>query len=505
MLTANEVHVSDINSEYYGTPAKKLMENAGRGVSEHISKKIKSKRKKIVLFCGKGNNGGDGFVAARYLSKKYEVTLFLIGKAKDIHTKVAKENFKKLEKLNIKIFNIENLDKINSLIQKNDTIVDSMLGIGIKGDLREPYKTIVKKINKQKNKTIISVDIPTGFGTNQQIKPDHTVTFHDIKKGMNNKNCGKIKIVDIKIPDKGIKYVGPGELKVFYHKPKKESHKGQNGRLLIIGGGPFYGAPALSSFAALRTGADLVFTLTPKKVAKAITSYSPLILKPKKLAKKLAVFSPNLIVKELSDEKIIVPSDYEIVKKYEKKVDTLLIGPGIGNNKETQDSVKKIIKFFVSKNKSIVVDADAIKVIGKNKDIIKNSKTVITPHTGEFEELTGIKLSDHIDERSKKTKEWAKKLGVTIILKGHIDVISNNENVKLNDIHNQAMTVGGTGDVLAGITGALLSKGIEPFNAARTAVFINGYAGNNAFEKKSYGLISTDIIEEIPNVLKKFL
>ncbi len=505
MLTANEVHVSDINSEFYGTPAKELMENAGKGVSDYIVKEVKPKEKNILILCGKGNNGGDGLVASRYLSKKYNVTVFLIGKPKEIHSKIAKDNFTKLKKTNAKIYEIDSLEKIDELIDKNNVIIDSMLGIGIKGELREPYTSIVKKINSKKNKIILSVDTPTGIGTKLAIKPDHTVTFHDIKKEMNKKNCGNIKIVDIKIPEKAIKYVGPGELKVFYPKPKKESHKGKNGRILVIGGGPFYGAPALSTFAAMRTGADLVFILTPKKVAKAITSYSPLLIKPQRLAEELAEFSPNLIVKDLSNEDILIPNDLEIAKKYIDKVDTLIIGPGLGDNKKTQKAVREIIKFFVKLDKSIVVDADAIKVVGKYCDIIKNSKTVITPHTGEFKELTGVSLSKNIDERIKETKKWAEKLGITIILKGFIDIISNEKEVKLNDVHNEAMTVGGTGDVLAGITGALLSKGVRPFNAARIAVFLNGYAGNLAFEKKTYGLISTDLIEEIPNVLKKYL
>jgi NAD(P)H-hydrate epimerase len=151
-----------------------------------------------------------------------------------------------------------------------------------------------------------------------------------------------------------------------------------------------------------------------------------------------------------------------------------------------------------------VIDADAIQVIGKNPSLVKNSQTVITPHTGEFKELTGVKLSNDLAERKKNVEAWAQKLGVTVLLKGPIDIISNGKETKLNDVHNESMTVGGTGDVLAGIIGALLSKGVEPFNAARTGIFINGAAGNIAFKKRSYGLIATDIIDEIPEVLKKY-
>ena len=369
MMSENEVHVSDVNSEFYGVTTQKLMENAGRGVFHFIIKNLKPKGKNIIIFCGKGNNGGDGFVAARYLSKKYNVTVFLMGKSKDIHTKIAKNNFKKLKDLPIEIFDIDNLDKTNELIQKNNVIIDSMLGVGIKGELREPFKSVVKKINKSKNKTIISVDIPTGLATKLSIKPEYTITFHDIKENMNKKNSGKIKIVDIKIPKKAVQYVGPGELSTFYPKPNKESHKGENGKVLIIGGGPFIGAPALSGLSALRTGADLVYILTPKTPAKAITSFSPRLIKPKRLSEDIAKLSTNLIVGELNDERKITPKDLKIIKDFFEKTDCLVIGPGLGTDSLTKKAVKKIIKDFKKKKKPMVIDADAIEAVGEDIDL----------------------------------------------------------------------------------------------------------------------------------------
>jgi NAD(P)H-hydrate epimerase len=505
MISGKEIKIIDINSDYYGVPQLNLMENAGKGLSIFIEKDLKIKNKNILFICGLGNNGGDGFVAARYLSKKYNISLFLTGKEKEIKTNISKNNFKKLKNLDIEIFNINDLKNIESLISKNELIIDSMLGIGITGELREPYFSIVKMINKKVNKIKISVDIPTGFNTKNSVESNYTVTFHDIKEGMNKENCGIIKIVDIGVPEKANKYVGPGELKVYYPRPKKDSHKGENGRLLVVGGGPYYGAPALSSFAAQRTGADLIYIATPKKVARAITSYKPLLIKPIRLAKEIAKISPTLIVKELNDEDNLVPEDIDIVKKLVKKVDALLIGPGLGNEIKTQKAVEKIIELFVKNKKQIVIDADAIKVVGSKPNLIEYSQSVITPHSGEFKELTGVKLSNNLDERIKNVETWAKKLKTTILLKGPIDIISNGVQTKLNDIHNESMTVGGTGDVLAGIIGCLLSKGVEPFNSARIGIFINGVAGNIAFKNRSYGVIATDLIEEIPNVFKKYL
>jgi len=505
MISGKEIKVIDINSEFYGVAPSTLMENAGSELAKFIIKKIKQKNKNILFFCGTGNNGGDGFVAARYLSKKYQVTVILTAQEKDIRTNISQKNFKLLKKTNTKIYFYNDIKKIDNFLEKNQIIVDSMLGIGIKGELRKPYSDIVKKINSYKNKTVFSTDIPTGFKTKNAIKPDYTITFHEIKNGMKKQNCGEIKKADIKVPDKAINYIGPGELKVYYPRPKKKSHKGDNGKVLVIGGGPFTGAPALSGIASLRTGADLVFISSPKKTANAIKSFSPLYIKPKRLAEKISKISPNLIVKELSDENNLVLNDFKKLKEDISKVNTVVIGPGLGTKNITQKTIKKIIKHCTQENISLVIDADAIQIIRNNYDIIKKTKTVITPHEGEFFKLTNEKLSKNEEKRIKTVTKWADKLGITILLKGHNDVISNGQYTKLNDIHNEAMTVGGTGDVLAGIIGALLSKNVEPFNAARIGAFINGYAGSLAYEKRSYGLIATDIIDEIPNVLKKYL
>ncbi|MFW6121827.1 MAG: NAD(P)H-hydrate dehydratase [Petrotogales bacterium] len=483
MISGREVKVADKNSEYFGIPSTQLMENAGKGIAEFVTDNLKSKN--ILFFCGTGNNGGDGFVAARYLSEKYNVSLYLIGKK--IKTKVAKNNFNKLKKTSVIIYANDHLNKVDDLLTETDLIIDSMLGIGLSGSLREPFHTIVNKINSQKNKTIVSVDMPTGLGTDFAVKPDYTITFHDIKEGMNKNNSGDIHIVDIGIPKEAVTYVGPGELSVYYPRFKKQSHKGDNGSVLIIGGGPYVGAPALSAMAAMRTGADLAFVATPKRCWQPVAS-----------------FSPNLIVNDLHSD-FLTPLDIPIIEQMLYRCTAAVIGPGLGTSKETKEAIVKIVELIIAQNKPLVIDADAIHPVGQHLDIIKNSRTVITPHSGEFKKLTGVDLPTDIDDRVKTIKEWAEKLGTTIFLKGYVDILSDGKRVKLNKIHNEAMTVGGTGDVLTGIIGALLSKGVEPFNAARIAAFLNGESGNEAFHKKFYGLVATDIIEEIPVILKKYL
>jgi NAD(P)H-hydrate epimerase len=486
MITAQEVNVLDKNSEYFDVPAEKLMENAGFQISQFIQKELI--HPKILFLCGTGNNGGDGFVAARYLSKNLALKLFLIGEEKDIKTSISRMNFIKLKNLPLKIFDIRSINKLPNLIEKSNVIIDSMLGIGLYGDLKEPYDKIVNLINKSKNKTIISVDVPTGLGASIQVKADYTITFHDKKQGMNKNSCGKIIVKDIGIPTDASNYVGPGDLSIYYPHPKKDSHKGDNGRVLIIGGGPYTGAPTLAGLAALRTGADLVSIATSKNVANIISSYSP-----------------NLIVHPLQSENYLTKSDVNNIKYFLDKADSVIIGPGLGLAKETGKAVVELIKIINKKSIPMVIDADAIKALKNHKDYLKNSKTVITPHAMEFYDFTSVKPPDDLNKRKKIVFNWAKKLNISFFLKGPIDILTDGKEIKSNIIHNEAMTVGGTGDVLSGVIGALLAKNATPIQSIRIAAFLNGEAGNQAFKKKSYGLLATDIIEEIPIILKKYL
>jgi hydroxyethylthiazole kinase-like uncharacterized protein yjeF len=483
MISEAEMRVLDRNSEYFGVPTLHLMENAGKGVAEFVKSTVKDTKKNILVLCGTGNNGGDGFVAARYLTQYYKVAVFLAGP--EIKTEIALKNLQKLQTYEVKIST--SLRDIDSLLADNDVIIDALLGTGLTGELKEPYATLVRKINQTTKKLIVSVDVPTGLGTTQTISPQYTVTFHDTKEGMTSKNSGKIHGVDIGIPQEAISYVGPGELTVYYPRPAKKSHKGDNGIVLVIGGGPYIGAPALSGLAALRTGVDLVYIATPKRSWKSV-----------------AAFSPNFIVKDLHGD-MLTAEDIPQIEELIGKCTAVILGPGLGADSATEKTILPLVRSIIQQKKPLVLDADAIKPIGENLSIIKNSNIVITPHVGEFKKLTGIMLSQEIDTRIHTVNDVAEKNGITIFLKGYIDVLSDGKHCKQNKVHNEAMTVGGTGDVLAGIIGALLSKNVAPFNAVSIAAFINGEAGNEAFKKKSYGLLATDIIEEIPTILKRYL
>lgn len=410
-------------------------------------------------------------MAARYLASYCQVTVALTCPPHKVKSPLTLANYKKAQKLGLPTCQYS-----PSLLDGPDVIVDAMLGIGIQGPLRDPYATIVPQLNNSRL-PLVSVDIPTGLGEPLAVKPHSTITFHDTKEGMTPQSCGAVIIHDIGIPPQAMTHIGPGSL-VYYPHPKDTSHKGENGRVLVVAGGPYTGAPALAGLAALRTGADLVIIATPETCWPIVAS-----------------FSPNLIVCPLPGS-ILSSRHLPQIKDLLPRVDTVVIGPGLGHGQDTVESIPLLVDLCVSQQKSLVVDAEAILPLGRMHNL---QNIVVTPHHQEFKNMTG----KHPEQ--KQVQMWAKKLGVTFLVKGHVDIITDGIQVKLNKVHNVGMTVGGTGDVLSGIIGSLLGKSIDPFHAACMGAFLNGMAGNMAYETLSYGLVATDIVERIPLVLKNYL
>ncbi|MBI2127101.1 MAG: NAD(P)H-hydrate dehydratase [Thaumarchaeota archaeon] len=261
-----------------------------------------------------------------------------------------------------------------------------------------------------------------------------------------------------------------------------DSRKGQNGIVAVIGGSRIYhGAPTLAGLAAYRTGVDLVYLFVPEPISVPVRA-----------------MSPSLIVYPLPDYKITLGCANKILS-WMPKVDACVIGPGAG--KQRPEGLKKLaIELSLSKVK-LVIDADALQ-----PEIVTDlpgKDVILTPHPGEFKRISGIELTDSLEERKETVKKVAKSLGVTILVKGHADIISDGERIAVDGAGSPAMTVGGVGDVLSGILAALLSKGIEPFTSAVLGAYINGKCGELAAEKFGMRILPTDLIGEIPNILKK--
>ena len=473
-IPAEEVRVLDANASYLGVRTITLMENAGAAVARHILANYKPDIKVAVL-CGKGNNGGDGFVAARHISQTMHTDVFLAEPERDLGSDIARMNFDKVR---------DRQRPLSAFDPRNyGLVVDALLGVGLRGRPREPYSRLIRLMNDSKT-TVVSIDVPSGWPSDLSVKPDVTVTLHARKLGMDPKNSGTIVVEEIGIPEEAERFCGPGEFSLLPRR-SREAHKGDAGRVLVIGGGPYTGAPAFAGMAAMRSGVDLAFVATPDAAALPVS-----------------IYSPNLIVKPLEGE--ILNHDHVAgLLEFSKQCDVVAIGPGLGNDDATLDAVKEFVKAC---KKPLVVDADAITACGGKLSVLRGKSGVITPHSGEFRKLTGKTLPDkEEDERSDMVKEWASRIGMTILLKGPVDIISDGRYVKLNKVHNDAMTVGGTGDVLMGIVSGMMAQKASPFAAARIAAFTNGVAGNIAFEEKSYGLLATDIIDKIPLVLRRYL
>jgi NAD(P)H-hydrate epimerase len=473
MLPFSEVRVLDINSEQFGVPIDALMENAGEAVAETITKEA-GRGKRIAVVCGVGNNAGDGFVAARNLMRDNDVTVLLANPPGDIRTDAAKRAFQRVKHISSSSVGVN--------FSRFDLVVDALLGTGTTKEVREPYRTLINRINDS-GTPVVSIDVPSGLGTDLQIKASVTVTFTDVKEGMTPENSGRIVVQDIGIPTDASKYVGPGEY-VYYPVRSKDAHKGESGRLLIVGGGPFTGAPALAGLAAYRMGVDLVSIATPWM------SYGP-----------IASYSPNLIVHRLSGD-VLGKEDVPEVLRLMKHADAMLIGPGLGLDQSTQEAVRTIVRAC---ELPLVIDADAITAVSADVSVLMGKKCVITPHAREYLSVTGHELPKEMEARAADVAESATALGVVLLVKGMVDVISDGSWTKLNRTGNAGMSVGGTGDSLAGEVGALLSKQVSPFNSARMAAFTNGAAGDLAYDRIGYSLMATDVIDNLPEVLRRSL
>ncbi|MDW5550170.1 NAD(P)H-hydrate dehydratase [Methanosarcina sp.] len=485
----------DRNCECLGLLPVQLMENAGAVIAQHIREKLESGR--VLFIAGRGNNGGDAFVAARHLagSLGYIVNVVLLGKSRDIGTKEAFRNFSLLKSSRVNMFEITDSSQLEAsaseLFQEADLLVDAVFGTGISGKLREPESTAIDLINLEgkAGKTVISIDIPSGLDPDggdfeKAVHAGLTVTFHRMKIGLLSEKAkeytGVIKVADIGICTDAEQYVGPGDL-MMLRRRKSEEHKGDSGKILVIGGGPYSGAPTFAALAALKAGADLVTVAVPAPVAEIVASYSP-----------------NLIVRKLSSN-VLCPDDLSILLDLISSHDVVVMGMGLGRATETLEAVRKIIPFC----RKVVLDADALSALSGTifESIAGNCELIVTPHAGEFARLRNMETPDSLEARIKAVREFSEEKGVVTLLKGKIDIISDGKQTLLNRTGNPGMTVGGTGDVLAGLTGSLFSRN-PAFFAAACAAYINGTAGDLAFEKAGNGLLATDVLEKIPEIIK---
>lgn len=486
-----------------GIPGLTLMENAGRGTYEMIVRYFgEVEGKSVIVFCGKGNNGGDGFVIARYLKQNgADVKAILLGNKSDVKGD-AEANLVKVEKLGISIRQLSDAGPIE--IPANTwLIVDAIFGTGFSGDIQEPVTAIIEKINAS-NKIVVAVDCPSGLDgasgrvSNPTVKANLTVTFGLPKIGQalypGKEYCGNLEIIDIGFPaglDKDIDtYLITEKLAASLLPIRNpESHKGDFGKLFILAGSVGYtGAATLTSLAALRCGTGLVILGIPESLNAIMeTKVTEVITKPLPDVRK----GGHLATRGMGE-----------IRQQINWADALAIGPGIGAHHETIELVNRLIRQI---EKPAVIDADGLNIIAKDIYALKEHKgpLVISPHYGEFSRLTKLSIEEITGNRFELAKSFAKEYRLTLILKGAPSIVATESGeIYINHSGNDGMATAGSGDVLTGLIAGFMAQDVDSKKAAVLATFAHGLAGDLAAGELGHrGMIAGDILRMVPEAL----
>jgi hydroxyethylthiazole kinase-like uncharacterized protein yjeF len=493
-ITVSMMRIIELNTVALGIPLIRLMEAAGKSVAditaEYMREKGLDRDSLIVVLMGRGGNGGDSLVASRYLSSLgYNVHIIPAYRPELINHPDTRVNYEIVSRLESIIIHKPG---DTSVLGDADVVIDGLLGTGVRGELREPIKSMVIEANNSKAKLKIAIDTPTGLDPDTgevhgvAFKADVTITFHDVKPGLLKRPdiTGKVIVANIGVPQEAYRFVGPGDAIHGIPQRSRDFHKGMGGRVMIIGGSDKYtGAPTLSGLASLAAGSDLAFIVAPEKTRSIIASYSPELITLPYPGDYLNLEVLDIIVKHVE----------------ETRPHVIVIGPGIGRRDETLKAINELFKIFLEKNIYMVIDADALRAIRYGETKFRH-KAVLTPHRGEFENITGIKLSGEYLRNTEHVVKAAKELEATILLKAPIDIISDGEKTRYNRTGNPYMSIGGTGDVLTGIVASILAKTGDPYRSACIGAYLNGLAGDYLLKNHKH-VSPVNIIKVLPEII----
>ncbi len=511
VATAEEMQELDRKAiETYRIPGIVLMENAGRGAAEVISSSFPEiHKKKIAIIAGKGNNGGDGFVIARYLlNQGIYVRVYLLTDPKGLRGD-AETNFGIFHRMKGEVVSVpssKDYIKVKKDLEKFDILVDGIFGTGLDAEVRGYYREVIDHLNTLQ-RPMVAIDIPSGLDADTgkplgtAIRASLTVTFglpkigHLIPPGLDY--VGKVKVIDIGIPKRLVEeekiptyLLEKEEIQRWLSVPRNpDTHKGDYGHLLVIAGSVGKtGAAVMACQAALRMGAGLVTLAIPKSL-NAIMEM--------KLTEVMTEPLPETPKQTLS-----LRAFSTIVRLCENKR-AVIIGPGLGTLKETQSLILKLIRTL---DLPIILDADGLTALATQPKTlpIKNRSLMLTPHPGEMARLVRSQVKEVLEDRVGLSRNFSQSQHVHLILKGHPTLISTPKGeVYINPTGNPGMASGGTGDVLTGMIGGLVCQGFDILPSLQIAVYLHGMAGDEgAREMGEKSLIATDIIEKIPALLK---
>lgn len=490
-------------TEEFGISEDLLMENAGQAVYFVISQELRIRDNKFVVFCGSGNNGGDGLVVARKIhSNGGEVKVCLLDD--EVKFKgAARKNFEVVSRMPIEVSRVSSIDSVIPELFDCDAVVDAIFGTGLVRRVGGVYKDVIQLINESQS-TVFSVDIPSGIHGNTgevmgaAVQADYTVTFGLPKLGNmlypGYEHCGKLYVSHISFPPA---LYNSGTIKVAINNPAelperaKDTHKGSYGKALFIAGSSSYlGAPYFSALSFLKAGGGLSYLATPKSISPFIASKGSEI-----------VFVPQ---KETPAGSIALENKEELLE-FSKTVDMVVLGPGLSLTSETQELVRKLAPKI---DKPLIMDGDGITAIAEDLGRIKSRKapTILTPHLGEMSRITRMDITEINRNKIDVLQRTTKELNSIIILKGAHSLIGYPDGtVYINVSGNSGMATAGSGDVLTGTIAAMYGLGLPLDDAVRMGVFIHGFSGDvAAVDKGEDGITAQDILDYLPETMKLY-
>jgi hydroxyethylthiazole kinase-like uncharacterized protein yjeF len=487
--------------EEFGIAAEFLMENAGQAVYFALLKEFGIKGKRFVVFCGLGNNGGDGLVVARKIhSSGGTVKVFVLGDP-DRFEGAAKTNFDIVSRLPIEVQQIESTGEAQTEVTHCDCIVDAILGTGLTREVTGLYRDVIELINGSE-KTVFSIDIPsgvhgdTGKAMGAAVRADVTITFGLPKIGNmlfpGYDLGGKLYVSHISFPPS---IYDADTLKVEINSPvelpprEKDAHKGDLGKALFIAGAvSYFGAPYFAALSFLKAGGGYSRLAAPKSIVPFIASKGSEI-----------VFVPQA---ETSSGSIALLNKRALLELSER-MDMVILGPGLSLEQETQQLAWELATEI---DKPLLVDGDGITALCQDLRIVKERKadTILTPHLGEMSRITGTSVREIDARKVDVLQRTAAELNATIVLKGAHSLIGYlDERVFVNMSGNPGMATAGSGDVLTGAIAAMFGLGLSVQEAVRKGVFIHGLAGDLAAEDKGEdGITAQDILDYLPLAMK---
>ena len=487
----------------FGIPAEILMENAAQASCSVILAEFGVRGKRFVVFCGIGNNGGDGFAVARKLhSMGGEARVFLLGDSKKL-SGAAKLNFEMISRMSIDIKDVDSVAQVRSDTFHSDAVVDAIFGTGLTREVSGVYKDAIELINDSKKK-VFSLDIPSGVNgdTGQvmgvAVRSDYTISFGLPKIGNmlypGFELCGKLYVTHISFPPslcetESIK-VQVNDL-VRLPQRNRDTHKGSYGRCLFISGSASYlGAPYFSALSFLKAGGGLSYLAAPRSISPFLANKgSEIIFVPQEETP-----SGSLALKTRDD-----------LLDFSRNVKMVVLGPGLSLEPETQELVRELTKAI---DVPLLIDGDGLTAIAAQTASLaaRRAPTILTPHSGEMSRIAKMEASEVDKDKLGVLQRTARELNSIVVLKGAHSLIGYpDETVFINTSGNPGMATAGSGDALTGAIAAMYGLGLPIEEAVRTGVFLHGLSGDlAAADKGEDGITAQDIVDYLPQAMKRY-